>query len=99
MPFGAVQTIVILIGCYAANSMKLKGPILFICMLPVVAGTAMLYALDRGESDQPALLAAYYLVAFLFRKPTPPRLGRRQHRRRDKEVRHPRALPGRPLRR
>lgn len=66
MPFGAVQTIVILIGCYAANSMKLKGPILFICMLPVVAGTAMLYALDRGESDQPALLAAYYLVAFLF---------------------------------
>lgn len=66
MPFGAVQTIVILIGCYAANSMKLKGPILFVCMLPVVAGTAMLYALDRDESDQPALLAAYYLVAFLF---------------------------------
>ncbi|KAL2105141.1 hypothetical protein VUR80DRAFT_8931 [Thermomyces stellatus] len=66
MPFGAVQTIVILVGCWAAHSMRIKSAILFAFMLPVVAGTAMLYALDRSESAQPALLAAYYIVAFLF---------------------------------
>lgn len=66
MPFGAVQTIVILLGCWAAHSMRIKSAILFVFMLPVVAGTAMLYKLDRNESSQPALLAAYYIIAFLF---------------------------------
>lgn len=66
MPFGAVQTIVILLGCWAAHHMRIKSAILFVFMLPVVAGTAMLYVLDRSESEQPALLAAYYIIAFLF---------------------------------
>lgn len=66
MPFGAVQTIVILLGCWAAHNMRVKSIILFVFMLPVVAGTAMLYKLDRSESSQPALLAAYYIIAFLF---------------------------------
>lgn len=66
MPFGAVQAIVILLGCWAAHNLRIKSAILFVFMLPVVAGTAMLYKLDRNESSQPALLAAYYIIAFLF---------------------------------
>lgn len=66
MPFGAVQTIVILLGCWAAHYMRIKSAILFVFMLPVVAGTAMLYALDRSKKEQGPLLAAYYIIAFLF---------------------------------
>ncbi len=66
MPFGAVQTIVILLGCFAANKMKLKGVVLCAFMLPVVVGTGVLYGVGRAVSDRPALLAAYYIVGFLF---------------------------------
>lgn len=66
IPFGAVQTIVIVTCCWASWRIKLKSVVLVGYMLPVVAGTAMLYALDRNASNQPALLAAYYLLAFLF---------------------------------
>ena len=66
MPFGAVQTIVILLGCFAANKMKLKGVVLCAFAIPVVAGTGMLYGCGRSVSDRPALLAAYYMVGFLF---------------------------------
>lgn len=66
IPFGAVQTIVIIVSCWVANRMKLKGVILLGFMVPVVVGTAMLYGLNRNASDRPALLVAYYLLAFLF---------------------------------
>lgn len=66
IPFGAVQTIVILGSCWAAHRMKLKGVILVGFMIPVVVGTAMLYGLNREASERPALLVAYYLLAFLF---------------------------------
>jgi hypothetical protein len=66
MPFGALQLIVILLASYAAQKAKLKSGILAIFMLPVVAGLAMLYVLPRAKSDQASLLAAYYLLAFLF---------------------------------
>lgn len=66
MPFGAVQTTVILLGCFAANRMKLKGVVLCCFMLPVVVGTGMLYGFGRETSDRPALLVAYYIVGFLF---------------------------------
>ena len=66
MPFGALQLIVILLASYAAQKAKLKSGILAIFMLPVVAGLAMLYVLPRAKSDQGSLLAAYYLLAFLF---------------------------------
>lgn len=66
IPFGAVQTIVIISGCWASTKLKLKSAALLGFMLPVVAGTGMLYGIDRSESSQPALLAAYYLTAFLF---------------------------------
>lgn len=66
IPFGAVQTIVIIVCCWASYKMKVKSTVLIGFTLPVVAGTAMLYALDRSPANQPALIAAYYLCAFLF---------------------------------
>ncbi|KAL5350697.1 hypothetical protein ACLOAV_004266 [Pseudogymnoascus australis] len=66
IPFGAVQTLVIVASCWVANKMKLKGVILLGFMLPVVVGTGILYGLGRNVSDRPALLVAYYLTAFLF---------------------------------
>lgn len=66
IPFGAVQTIVIVVSCWASYKMKLKSAVLAAFMLPVVVGTAMLYSLGREKSDRPALLVAYYLLAFLF---------------------------------
>jgi len=69
MPFGAVQFLVILAGSYAAQKVRLKSPVFVALILPVIAGVAMLYALPHGKSDDKnlaALLAAYYLIAFLF---------------------------------
>ncbi|KAF8315253.1 MFS general substrate transporter [Clavulina sp. PMI_390] len=66
MPFGALQFILILSASYAAYSFKVKGPIFFVMMLPTLAGVAMLWGLGRTHSDQAPLLAAYYLIAFLF---------------------------------
>ncbi|KAJ5683578.1 hypothetical protein N7462_006743 [Penicillium macrosclerotiorum] len=66
MPFGAMQFVVILLASYLAQTARLKGAILAIFMLPVVAGLAILYAVPRTDSKQSALLAGYYLLAFLF---------------------------------
>ncbi len=66
MPFGAVQIVIILLASYAAQKARLKSPILIAIVLPVVAGLAMLYTLKRSSSNQAALLAAFYLLAFLF---------------------------------
>jgi len=66
MPFGAVQMIIILLASFAAQKARRKSPILVAIVLPVVAGLAMLYTLQRNSSHQAALLAAYYLLAFLF---------------------------------
>lgn len=66
MPFGALQLIVILVASYLAQKARLKAAILAAFMLPVVAGLAILYAIPRNQSVQGALLAGYYLLAFLF---------------------------------
>lgn len=66
MPFGALQLIVILLGSYLAQKAKLKGAILAIFCLPVVAGLAILYSVPRDKSAQSTLLGGYYLLAFLF---------------------------------
>ncbi|OJJ79973.1 putative MFS transporter [Aspergillus glaucus CBS 516.65] len=66
MPFGALQLIVILVASYLAQKARLKAAILAAFMLPVVAGLAILYAIPRTQSVQGALLAGYYLLAFLF---------------------------------
>ncbi|KAK9312137.1 major facilitator superfamily domain-containing protein [Lipomyces starkeyi] len=66
MPFGAIQLLVILLASYLAQKAHVKGVILAAFMLPVVAGLAVLYALPRTHSVQGALIAGYYLLAFLF---------------------------------
>ncbi|KAJ8098478.1 major facilitator superfamily domain-containing protein [Lipomyces tetrasporus] len=66
MPFGVIQVIVILLASYLAQRAHIKGAILAAFMLPVVAGLAILYALPRTKSVQGALIAGYYLLAFLF---------------------------------
>ena len=64
IPFGFVQLIVILPTAWLAYRLRLKSPVLVTLMLPVLAGAVMLYVLDR--SNIPGLLAAYYMLAFLF---------------------------------
>lgn len=66
MPFGVLQTIVILLASYLAQKAKLKGVVLASFILPVVAGFAVLFAVPRDGHSQPTLLAGYYLLAFLF---------------------------------
>lgn len=66
MPFGAMQFLAILLGSYLAQTARLKGAIIAIFMLPVIAGLALLYALPRNDSAQGGLLAGYYLLGFLF---------------------------------
>ncbi|KXG53364.1 Major facilitator superfamily domain, general substrate transporter [Penicillium griseofulvum] len=66
IPFGAMQTIVIISGCWASYKLRLKSAILIGFMIPVVAGIAVLYALPHEKSQQGPLLLAYYLCAFLF---------------------------------
>lgn len=61
-----MQMITIVGSCYVASYFKLKGVTLMGFMILVVIGTAMLYGLNRGVSDRPALLVAYYLYAFLY---------------------------------
>lgn len=66
IPFGCVQLLIILISSYAASKFKLKGLILSILMLPVVAGLAVLLVLPRTRSNTAPNLVAYYLIACLF---------------------------------
>ncbi|KAL2410373.1 putative transporter [Exophiala dermatitidis] len=66
MPFGAMQTLVILFASWAAQKAKLKSAVLAALMLPVIAGLALLYVLPRGHEHTGGLLVAYYLLAFLF---------------------------------
>jgi hypothetical protein len=66
IPFGFVQLIVILLASFAAQKARLKFPILVALVVPVIAGLAMLYVLPRTSSHQASLIAAYYLLAFLF---------------------------------
>jgi predicted MFS family arabinose efflux permease len=66
MPFGALQFICILLGSYLAQKARMKGVIFALFILPVVAGLGVLYAVPRDNSAQGALMAGYYLLAFLF---------------------------------
>lgn len=66
IPFGALQVVVIFLSSFLAQRTRLKGAILVAFSLPVVAGLAVLYAVPRRDSDRAALLAGYYLLAFLY---------------------------------
>ncbi|KAL2202383.1 MFS general substrate transporter [Sarocladium strictum] len=64
IPFGVVQLIVIFPASYLAHRYRIKFVFLEAVMLPVLAGAIMLYLL--GRNSIPPLLAAYYMLAFLF---------------------------------
>lgn len=66
MPFGAMQFIVIILASFAAQRFKIKSVVLFALTLPVIAGLAMLYTISHTSGHEGALLAGYYLLAFLF---------------------------------
>ena len=66
IPFGCLQFLTILLGSWAAAKGRFKSLVLAVFMLPVIAGVAMLYALPRTDSNQAALMAGFYLFAFLF---------------------------------
>ncbi|KAK8091288.1 hypothetical protein PG994_000793 [Apiospora phragmitis] len=67
MPFGAVQWIVIMVSCLAAQRFRIKFIVMFLLTLPPIAGTAMLYVLPRGaEQDETSLLVGYYLLAIMY---------------------------------
>ncbi|KAJ4859415.1 major facilitator superfamily domain-containing protein [Trichoderma breve] len=59
-------TIVILLASFLAQKARVKGVILMLFMIPVVAGLAVLYSVPRDNSAKAALLVGYYLLAFLF---------------------------------
>jgi len=66
IPFGVLQFLAILAGSYAAYKSRFKSFILASFMLPVIAGTALLYALPRTHSEQAPLMVGFYLFAFVF---------------------------------
>lgn len=66
MPFGAMQFIVIIAASWVVQRFRIKSVFLAALTLPVIAGLAMLYTLSHTPSHQGALLAGYYLLAFLF---------------------------------
>lgn len=68
MPFGALQTIAILIGCYCAYKFRIKSAVLTGLMIIVVAGCVMIYtqAVNPANFKQGVALGGYYLLAFLF---------------------------------
>lgn len=65
MPFGVMQFTVIILASWAAQKVRLKGALLLVLVVPVIAGLAMLDSLPRGDQSG-LLLAGYYLLAFLF---------------------------------
>ncbi|KAK7754603.1 hypothetical protein SLS62_003386 [Diatrype stigma] len=64
IPFGAVQLLIIFPSSYLSHRCRVKSPFLGAVLLPVLAGAVMLYLLDYQH--MPPLLAAYYMLAFLF---------------------------------
>ncbi|KAI7188100.1 hypothetical protein KC352_g22126 [Hortaea werneckii] len=66
MPFGFLQFVIILFASWAAQRWRIKSVVLVVLVVPVIAGLAMLYTIPHTDSNEGALLAGYYLLAFLF---------------------------------
>ena len=66
IPFGALQILVILWSSWMAQRFRLKSVVLFSIVLPVIAGLVMLYTITHTKGHEGALMAGYYLLAFLF---------------------------------
>ncbi|KAF2744144.1 putative MFS transporter [Sporormia fimetaria CBS 119925] len=66
IPYGAMTVFVVVLACWVANYLRLKGGILAAFMIFPVTGCGMLYGLSREANMRPALLVAYYITSFLF---------------------------------
>ncbi|KAI5451305.1 hypothetical protein NCC49_001900 [Naganishia albida] len=66
MPFGFLQTVVILASAWAAMRWKSKGIFIVVLMIPCCIGSGLLYGLGRESSDTGPLLFGYYLLSALF---------------------------------
>ncbi|ADV24814.1 hypothetical protein I305_02127 [Cryptococcus gattii E566] len=67
MPFGFLQFLAILAGCYCAYKFKLKSAVLAAFIVPVIIGLALLYVENAAAVlKQAPALVGYYLLAFLF---------------------------------
>ncbi|WRT64786.1 uncharacterized protein IL334_001720 [Kwoniella shivajii] len=67
MPFGFLQFLAILSGCYAAQKFKIKSAIIAVYIIPVIVGLVLLYVEGTATvfKTGPAM-AGYYLLSFLF---------------------------------
>jgi MFS family permease len=66
IPYGAMTLFVVVLSCWVANRLKLKGVILAAFMIFPVIGCGLLYGLGRGANLRGPLLFAYYLTSFLY---------------------------------
>jgi predicted MFS family arabinose efflux permease len=67
IPFGVLQMVVILASSYAAQRSGYKSAALVAFMLPVLAGTIILYVEASASTFRQApALVRYYLLAFIF---------------------------------
>lgn len=64
MPLGALQWLIILAVAYATVKVRFKSLTLGIILIPIIVGSAVLYALPRTPNHNGGLLASYYLLAF-----------------------------------
>lgn len=64
IPFGVVQVLVIMSSSWLAHRFSIKSVFLAVIMLPVLAGSIVLFVMDR--KNVPPLLVAYYMLAFVF---------------------------------
>ncbi|WVQ83426.1 hypothetical protein IAT38_005567 [Cryptococcus sp. DSM 104549] len=67
MPFGFLQFLAILGGCYAAAKFKIKSAVLAAFVIPVIIGLALLYVgNDRPVTKTGMALGGYYMLSFLY---------------------------------
>lgn len=67
IPFGCLQAVAILLGCYAAARFKIKSAMVVTLALLGLAGGLMLYFGNLpDELNRPLALTGYYFLAFSF---------------------------------
>ncbi|KAK8845364.1 hypothetical protein IAR55_006077 [Kwoniella newhampshirensis] len=67
MPFGFLQFMAILAGCYVATKFRIKSAVLAVFVLPVIIGLVLLYVEETSSNfKQAPALVGYYLLAFLY---------------------------------
>ncbi|CAA7267484.1 unnamed protein product [Cyclocybe aegerita] len=62
IPYGAMQIISLFIGFWASKRFGVKAPVILGCLLPAVAACVVLLRVGRDKKDQPALVAAFYML-------------------------------------